>query len=257
MKRNPDIENFDHAEELAMVQELLPWYAQGTLEGAESAFVRQWLILHAAEHPEINAELAWLSSSAGHLQTAANAQMQQATAGSTMDLGLAALMQRIAQERASEPSVQAADKTTARLPSGLTDRLSGSKTKDTWTVRLGDWFHERFSMRSPAPAFAVVALMLVQAGVIGVLLLQKPADQEALSGSPGLVIPANTVLLTVAFNPQSPEQDIRQTLRNAKANIVSGPSALGLYVVSIAEDQLTQGMSQLQEAKGIVDAVQR
>lgn len=249
MKTNPDINNINPAEELEMVQELLPWYAQGTLEGAELAFMRQWLALHLAEHPEISAELAWLRSSATHLQATASAQVQEATADGVMDRGLAALMQRIAQERVAEAAPPVADKTAAQIP--------GRKSRDAWLTRLGAWFHEQFGMLSPAPAFAVVALMLVQAGVIGVLLLQKPADQEALSGSPGLIAPANTVLLTVAFNPQSREQDIRQTLLNAKATILSGPSALGLYVLAVPENQLAQAMSQLQAAKGVVESVQR
>lgn len=251
MKTNPRLDDLSPAEAFELVQELLPWYAQGALEGAELAFVRQWLALHMEEHPEIGAELAWLHSSATHLQAAASAQIKQAMGDGAMDLGLAALMQRIAQEGATEtaPPVAAANK-----PPG---RQDCNPSKDTWQVRLGDWLHERFGMLSPAPAFAAVALILVQAGVIGALLLQKPADQEALSGSPGLVTPANTVLLTVAFDPQSREQDIRQTLLNAKATIVSGPSALGLYVVSVSADQLALSMGQLQAAKGIVESVQR
>ncbi|MES2941910.1 MAG: hypothetical protein V4772_03460 [Pseudomonadota bacterium] len=253
MKTDPGLDDLDPADEFEMVQELLPWYAQGTLEGAELAFVQQWLALHMTEHPEIAAELAWLRSSATHLQAAASAQMQQTMSDGAMDLGLAALMQRIAQERAPEAALPVANKTASKPPV----RPGSSQTKDSWLVRFGDWLHERFGMLSPAPAFAAVALILVQAGVIGVLLLQKPADQEALSGPPGLVTPANAALLTVAFNPQSREQDIRQTLLNAKATIVSGPSALGLYVLSVSADQLAQSMSQLQAAKGIVESVQR
>lgn len=241
----------DPSEELRMVQDLLPWYAQGTLEGAELAFMEQWMAQHMAEHPEIGAELAWLRSSSRQLQAAKSARMQESGMQDAMELGLAGLMQRIAQERTDE--AVPAGKTAA----GTAARPANGKTGAGWLLRLGNWFDEKFGINPAASAFAAAALILVQSGVIGALLLQDSAEQEALSGSTGLVLPANAVVLTIAFNPQSREQDIRQLLLNAKANIVAGPSALGLYRVSVPEDQLVQAMQQLQAAKGVVESVQR
>lgn len=250
MNNTADTHESQGIDDLELVQELLPWYALGTLDGAELAFMKQWLALHMAEHPDISTELAWLRSSASHLQAEASAQAQQAMASGPGDLGLAAVMQRIAQERAPEASTQVHPTTEAQ-----------KNSTRPWLAQLGDriktLLNDTLGMRSPAGAFAVFALLLVQAGVIGSLLLQKPAEQQALSGAPGVTAPANAVLLTVAFSPSASEQAIRQTLSRANAQIVAGPSALGLYMLSVPAGQADQATHQLQEAKGIVESVQR
>jgi hypothetical protein len=236
--------------ELDRVHELLPWYAQDALDEVEHVFMKQWLELHLAQHPDIKAELDWLHSSTGHLQAAAKAQLQALPAASS-DLGLAEVMQRIAQERLDTQAQQMPS--SAQYPPR--PRLPN---KSDWLARIGDWLKERLEMRSPALAFAMFALILVQAGTIGTLLLQGPSSQEALSGAPGAVgQPAGTVLLTVAFNPKATEQNIRQALGLASGQIVAGPSALGLYLVAVPEQQAAQSMARLQGAKDVVESANR
>jgi hypothetical protein len=100
-------------------------------------------------------------------------------------------------------------------------------------------------------------LVLVQAGVIGALLLNSSAQQAPLSADAPTTTSAGQVLLAIAFNPQATELAIRQLLAAAGAQLVAGPSALGLYTVAVPAASAEAAITQLRAAQGVVDSVQR
>ncbi len=49
----------------------------------------------------------------------------------------------------------------------------------------------------------------------------------------------NNIILKITFNPESKEQDIRNLLQNINAKIINGPSAIGIYTISVNIEQNT------------------
>ena len=113
-------------------------------------------------------------------------------------------------------------------------------------------------IRSPGLAFSVLALVIGQAGVIGLLLAEAPASQTPLSAAPGGgASTRGRTMLTVAFRPQATESAIRTLLGNSSAQIVAGPSALGLYTVAVPALDADVVQARLRDAVEVVESVQR
>lgn len=243
--------------QLDRARELLAWHAQGVLTGQDRAFMDQWLETNVADHPEITAELAWLRSTATQLQ--AQVQAQAHLAQQSENAGLNTLMQRIAFEKAGNQENspgKAAQEQTLPAPNASLRPQTGSQA--TWGERIAVWLSDVLGARSPALALGVAAVVIAQAGVIGALLVNAPASQEPLSGTgSGVAMPADQVFLTVAFNPRASELAIRTVLASANAQIVAGPSALGLYTVAVPSAKADSLAAQLLAAAGVVDSVQR
>ncbi len=226
---HPSHDSVDSSE-LNRVRELLPWYANGTLAPNELAFINAWLENNMSRHPEITAELAWLRNT--------TAQLQNQSAPQADDAGLPDLMCRIAQEQAASRRVSHAA---------------------SWQERATAWLNNVLGVRSPALAFSVAVVLCLQAGVIGALMMQTPAEQTPLSGGAphSVATPSESVLLTVAFQPHATELAMRTVLGNAQAQILAGPSALGLYTVAIPSATADRLTEQLQQASDVVANVQR
>lgn len=212
--------------DLQRVRELLPFHALDALGEDDRAFLLSWLARHGSAYPEMLAEIAWLQRSAAQARELAQAPAAQA--------GLVELMTRIAAESPPKP---------ARVAATTTEAASTA----SWWSRL---------FASPRLGLAMAVLLLVQ-GVGLVLLSQRdPAQQEALSGAPAAA-PAGRVLLSVAFKPDAREAELRDLLGRVGAEIVGGPSALGLWQVAVPSAAADQALAQLRAAAGLVDSVQR
>lgn len=243
--------------ELDRVRELLAWHAQGVLTGQDLAFMDQWLEANAANHPEIAAELAWLRNTAGQLQAQVRAQSRLAQQSEYA--GLNTLMQRITFEKTAGPENLARSNAPNQNPhaSDFSVQPQGG-SQAAWGKRIAVWLNDVLGVRSPALALGVAAVVIAQAGVIGALLVRAPASQTPLSGAAGnIAISADKVFLTVAFNPVASELALRNVLASANAQIVAGPSALGLYTVAVSSGKADSLAAQLLAATGVVDSVQR
>lgn len=232
---------------LARVQELLPWHAVDALDAADRAFVEQWLEQHAAGHAEVQAELAWLRSTAALAreivrQRAIQGASHGESAAST-DAGLGDLMSRIAADRAR------------------------TTPQPTWAGRLARrlsrWLADTLAPR-PALAFGLAAVLVVQTLAVGVLLTRDHAEQAPLAGPvTGAVsgTPSGTssgsVVFTIALRANVLESDWRGLLLRSHAQIVAGPSALGLYRVAVPAAEADSAAAQLQAASAIVESAQR
>jgi hypothetical protein len=83
-------------------------------------------------------------------------------------------------------------------------------------------------------AFALAAsLAVIQAMMLAPLLKQTGGDLEPLSGrGVALMVKPN---LQITFKPEATERQIRELLRAQGVEIVSGPSALGVYQARAAD----------------------
>jgi hypothetical protein len=103
-----------------------------------------------------------------------------------------------------------------------------------------------------APALALAASILIaQTVVIGVLLDQSTPNVRPMSGPPV----AEGPLLQIQFQPAATEQQIRELLSAAHAQIVSGPGALGVYTLRISDGDGTVAVQRLREATTVVESV--
>lgn len=223
--------------ELERVRELLPWHVQGALEGEERAFMERWLAENLNRYPEIKAELGWLKTSATQLQGLA--QSEQALA----EAGLPELMQRIKLDKTG---------------SGAEYERPPATPQSSPLARFTGWVTDWLAAPTPILAFGLVVLAVVQSAVIGALVFTAPASQVPLGSAPTPISAApGKVLLTVAFKPEASEVSIRSLLASNGLQIVSGPSALGLYVLAVPAEQADSSVEQLRQARGVVESVQR
>lgn len=213
----------------AEIVELLPWYLNGTLEAEE----QQRVEAHAAGCGRCQREIRQWQA----LQATAR-EMGDAVQVSASE-GFAALRRRIEREQEQVPS---------------------------WGERLQAWLDGLFARRPvPALALAVVAAqLLLLVGLTAVLVDQRGEIRslyQTLSGpsvSPTLA-PAR---LTVAFQEQATEAEIRDLLQRMKGTIIEGPSALGLYTIAVSgeedpEQRIERALQNLQRHPRIVKFAER
>lgn len=212
-------------------ESLLPWAATGALGDADRAWLEAWLSSTEADHPALVAplrsELAWLERTARDVQR--NVALPDPEQGLDMLLG------RIADDRAAAKPAARPDEPAA----GPWQRLRA------WVDGHGQ-----------ALAWGCAALVLVQAGSLA-LLERGSSELDPLDGGTGVVDKKGTVLLKVAFKAQATEGDIRRVLRSAKAQIVDGPTALGLYLLRVDAADVEACVALLSSQPQLVESVQR
>jgi anti-sigma factor RsiW len=190
------------------------------VNGTLDAGKRAWIEQYLKDHAEARAELRWHES----LQT----RIQEHAPEIAADQGLDKLMARIArQPRPAAPS--------------LMERING--------------FFATFRL---TPAYALAAtVILAQAGVIGMLLLQHSKQDDR--GELGAVrsLPAGQALsapvLKVNFKPEATEREIRMLLVSVGGTVIDGPGQFGSYIVTVAPNKLEQAQQQLSQSR-IVEA---
>ncbi|MFV1878023.1 hypothetical protein [Nioella sp.] len=198
------------------IHELLPFRANGTLEGADLAAVDAAL----AEDADLRAELAAL--------TAIRATMRAEEVASPGEFGLARLMRDVDAEARVAAPVAANDNV---VP------LS----------RLRIW---------------QVAAAVVLAVGIGFNLPQigpGSAPMERAESEPaGFTLASGGAAadFTVVFAPDATEAELRALLLEAGLEIVSGPSALGIYGLGLIDAEMSDAAFAALSASAIVEDVQ-
>jgi len=186
------------------VEALLPFLANGTLEGEERIQVEQAVAADAALARELEA-----------LKAIRQTMQTTKIGASPGEFGLARLMRDV--DRDAQP----AETTTSPVSRPL-----------VWQI----------------------AAALLMAVVIGqAVLMSGPDDSVGFELAGG-----SEAVLTVAFFPDVPEQALRAILLEAGVEIVSGPSALGLYQLGLLEGTaIDDAETILRAAGGIVESVVR
>ncbi|WP_420395567.1 hypothetical protein [Nioella sp.] len=200
------------------IHELLPFRANGTLQGADLAAVDAAL----AEDADLRAELAAL--------TAIRDTMQAEEVASPGEFGLARLMRDVdaeQRERLSTPAPAAANDNVVPL------------------MRLRIW---------------QVAAAVVLAVGIGFNLPQfGPGSAPMDSAEPaGFTLASGGAAadFTVVFAPDATEVELRALLLQAGLEIVSGPSALGIYGLGLIDAETSDAAFAALSASAIVEDVQ-
>ena len=202
--------------------ELLPFYANGTLADDDRSFVETWL----REHPKSRAELDWYRS----LQT----KLLEDVPAVSSEVGLERAMARIRAERSPQATRQ------ARPEPGIGDRVRG------WLAAL---------MPQPLlkPALAgALAVVVAQAVVIANLSGERDDSTEMRAVRPSVVDPGP--FLKINFKTDAREADIRLLLVQTGGSLAGGPTQLGDWFVRVPEARLAVVAEQM-KASPIVEAV--
>ena len=211
--------------------------AAGTLSAAE----REWLDAHLREHPGKRAELEW--------DEAFSAKLEDKIAAMPARPGWERT-ERLLQVEAEQAGAAAAaqNRRPARGPKTAAPRVPG--TLD----RLSDWLASTLGLAINAQAVAI-ALVLVQAGVIGVLAWQYTgADDSEMRGGAQDPTPRGP-LLRVSFRQDVREAELRRALADVGGEIVGGPGQIGVYLVRIKEGDLEAAAQRLR-AGGATELVE-
>lgn len=186
-------------------RELLPWYAAGSLDADEARLV--------AEQVEKSDELA--------------RELQQ----------LRLVHDAVAEVGDEEPAFR---------PEMIQEALQQIDTMEadnvvsvSWDKKITEAANEylRRLQWGMTPTFAKVAVVgqfALVAALSAALLTQQPADQvsETLSGKSAQI--DSRPLLNLSFKPGVSEIDLRTYLTELNAEIVAGPSALGIYTIALS-----------------------
>lgn len=181
------------------VLDLLPWYANGTLEDVERRVVE----VHLAACARCREELA------ADRRLGESLRQTPETAPAPHPAQFARLLERLDSDRTGLRGAWAA----------LRDLLTATPRAVRWTlaVQLG--------------------LVLLLGG--GLLLLRRPAPPPAVyqtlsDPAPETpATPAATARLRVVFAPGTSEEEIRDLLLGIRGQITAGPSPLGVYTVDV------------------------
>lgn len=189
----------DHHE----IEDLLPWYAGGTLSREDAQ--------------RVEAALARDPALARHLELA-RAEMAETVAlnealGAPSPRALQALLGKIDAEPARQTDL---------------------------TNRIGAFFAS-LSPRTLAWSVAAAAFVLVlQVGVIGDFVIKQNPSISYQTASEGAKSTDEGSHILIRFAPQADAAAITRFLQSNKFAIVGGPSAGGLYVIRIATTNLSQ-----------------
>lgn len=119
-------------------------------------------------------------------------------------------------------------------------------------VRLrGRWNAWLAEPRQFSVASLAAAVVLAQAALIGALLVRPvPETLTPLSGEAA----AGGELLQVTFKPKATEAQIRGLLAGLRAEVVSGPGALGVYTLRVPEGQGPAALAGLHGNRAIIES---
>jgi hypothetical protein len=189
------------------IEDLLPWHAAGTLSPRDVQRVETAL----AEDPEL----------------ARRYQLVREELAQTIHLN----------ESLGAPSARAVEALFAKIDAepARSPAISGN---------LGARIRDFFATLSPrtvawSAAAAVLAIVL-QAGVIGVILVNENNGLGYETASAPSAIPGDGTYALIRFQPQVSAADITRFLDANKLNIAEGPLAGGLFRVRIAPTKLAK-----------------
>lgn len=193
------------------IEDLLPWYANGTLDPAETAAVEQYL----AQYPARRAELEHCRALAGMIEAHDTATWQPAPG---------AFDRLIAEVNRWEAApVSAPIQTGFPLWQRVLEWLRKTPSPVRWTLAV------------ESLAVAVLALVVL-------LPASAPTDPGYETLSQGEA-PAGTTgwPVRVVFDDRMSVGELRTLLRGITGHIVAGPTPLGVYTVAITGHEPSEG----------------
>ncbi|MBF9049725.1 hypothetical protein GTA62_00160 [Roseobacter sp. HKCCD9010] len=191
------------------IEELLPFYANGTLDEAERAEVEAAL----AEDGDLRAELEVL--------VALRAAMQAEAVQSPGEFGLARLMR----------DVEGTDQDV--IPTASPENVVPLRRLRIWQI---------------------AAALVLAAGLAQTVFVMTAPNQPGFELASGGTARGEAAFV-VGFAPGTSEAEMRDLLLTAGVEIISGPSALGLYELTIFDDAMAESAAEILRAAegGIID----
>jgi hypothetical protein len=198
------------------LQRILPWYVNASLVGVDRTEVERKLTIF----PGLQAEVAWLSKIREDMQTQRQVGLSQRSPSEGLDTLMAL--------------------------------VRGEQTGNVVPLR------QRFtqwatSSRHLAVSMGIAATILVAQTVVIGYMVASP-DSEYLVPLSGGGVTAGA-MLQITFKPQATESQIRLLLGRVRGQIVSGPGALGVYLVRVPDGQAKQALGTLQADSAVIDSV--
>ncbi len=190
-------------------EELLPWYANGTLKDSERQQVEAWLKENADARLQL-AEYEFLSETVSEVT-----EQESVMRADLFD----DLLERIETEE-----MQAANESERQAPPSLMETMQ-------------NWFSETFRW-DMTPAFAKVAVVSQFAVVmaLGAVLIMPSAEEgyEVLSGTDPVLVEQG-VQLDIGVKPTLTVGEFQSLLKRHQAMIVSGPNVIGVYRIRLPQ----------------------
>lgn len=200
------------------IELLLPWYVNGTLEAADVTRVEAYL----AHHPDMQVQLTTLREDMDEAITAN--ETITGPSGVASGAALGRLMQQIETET---PPVRHRVANVKRGVMAAVDEFLRSLSPG----RLG-W-----------TAMAAAAVMMLQAGIVGTMMLNPPSNGNTTELASGGTALSGTFVL-VQFKQDASLADVSAFLSDQGAEIVGGPKPGGLFRVRISENKLNDDARQ-------------
>ena len=194
--------------ERSEIEVLLPWYVTGKLDSADKARVEAFL----AGHPEMQRQLALIREE----------REQSARANEAFGVP----------SRASLESLMTSIGRDSRMPLSI---------RTGWD-RIAEFFAAPTSQGLRWAATAAGVLLLIQAAVIGSLLVSRSSDTYQTAS--GKEAPAGRATLIVGFSDSATAAAIGALLREFDAQIVEGPKPGGMYRLRLAKTPTTEAERQ-------------
>lgn len=198
--------------------ELLPEYALDLLSEADKMRVDNWLKENPELRSQAESEITWWQQSSSQLKQTHHTQSVPS------DRMLASLQQKIQADIQVQPSESTVSQT------------HPTDSKPGFMAQIRQFFESYFSPYKGAIAFGFAAIAFGQFLHINNLnkQLTNVSTQVILSGE-------NTAtdqgpVYNLEFADDATVQDINEILTEVNANIISGPSALGMYRVELPTD---------------------
>jgi len=206
------------------VQELLPWFLNGTLEDEEAASVEK----HLQSCPVCREELQCLR--AIREEYLENEPLPQAEAA------LARLRPRLDETATVLPPLRRAGGRPA--PSSA----AASRSRRGLAVQLpADWV--KFAMAVQFLLIFALGWVLLQPG-------RTDLPYRALATAGGLERPSGSAV--VVFDPNAPQREVTRILRASGAHVVDGPTVSNGYVLVVPGPQLDAALERLRAEPAVV-----
>lgn len=209
------------------VEMLLPWYAAGTLSHTETERVEAYL----DAHPDMSSLLARVRAE------------QAETIGLNESLGA--------------PSPGALDRLMSAIEAESGPLDAGTQARAGLWQRLSDWIGGLSPRPLALATAAAIAVICVQAAVLGVLVTGDGSSYQTAAGGKEAVSPSTGTFALVGFAGTATADEINSLLEARGAAIVDGPMPGGLYRIRLSAKELDAEerdrlLAALRDATGVV-----
>lgn len=224
-------------EEKEHFEKLLPWLANGTLDKGERDMMQQYADNDSACSDALAAEQN-IASNFHNMRSETETDAAPAN-------WLAVRNRLIEEQNLSDLEDSKARQADNKRP-----------VKRSWFAPVQDWFQKHGAVGGFAVAqmAALVAIFAFPSAILGTDSGEEKADYRVYSDTPVEMSAEDAGNVIIAFNPDITEQALRETLADAEASIVGGPTATGGYFVRVDPAKRDSIVQKLQDSDAVIIA---